>query len=156
MNFLIALFVFFVALLSFCAWKIWSQGLSWVTTKRWLLYIPVALVMIGTFVGGFFYAMSKEVSEEVVVKWMNILVTAVFVFGYAVREFWQLRKKWTFWCELAVLLLAHFTILQRLRWQTASYFWLLIVVGIPEMALVFFLLLMFQPNTRLSSEEHCK
>ena len=57
----------------------------------------------------------------------------LIVFGYAVKEFWQFRERWTFWGELGVLIVAHFTILQRLHWEQASYFWLMVVVGIPEM-----------------------
>jgi hypothetical protein len=110
--------------------------------------------MISVFGACFFYAMSKGMGDELFVKWMNILLTAAFVFGYAVREFWQFRKRWAFWGELGVLIVAHFTILQRLHWEQASYFWLMVVVGIPEMIVVFFLLgMVFKPNASPSSED---
>jgi hypothetical protein len=87
--------------------------------------------MIAALLGFFFYADSKGVNEADTVKWMNIFITAAFVFGYTVNFF----------------------VLQRLHWEKASYFWLILVIGIPEMATVFFLMgLMFQPKVNLPSE----
>ncbi len=84
---------------------------------------------------------------------MNIFATALFVFGCTVKRYWQHRKRWTLWAEVCVLLFAHFAILQRLQWQKASYFWLLLVVGIPEMFVVFLLLdLMFDSKAGAPSE----
>jgi hypothetical protein len=58
-----------------------------------------------------------------------------------------------FWVELFVLLFARFIILEHLLWQGGSYAWLLSVIGIPEMAVVYFLLsLMFDPKIRPPSE----
>jgi hypothetical protein len=52
-----------------------------------------------------------------------------------------------------VLLFARFIILEHLLWQGGSYAWLLSVIGIPEMAVVYFLLsLMFDPKIRPPSE----
>ena len=90
--------------------------------------------------GSFFYADHKRVPDEVAVKWMNIVLTAVVAFGFAIKEFWQCRQRWAFWAELCALIVAHFLVLQRLNWENASYFWLPIVVGIPEMFVVFSLL----------------
>jgi len=154
MDFLIGLLVFFFCLLGFCVWRIRRQGFSWATAKRWLLYIPLALVMIVVFGGALFYAMNKGMDDGLIVKWMNMLCTAAFVFGFAIKEFWRYRKRWTFWAELGVLVVAHFAALQRLHWEKASYFWLMLVVGIPEMVSVFFLLgLMFQPSESPPSED---
>ena len=92
-------------------------------------------------------AASKGIDEHTTVKWMNIILTAVFVFGFAVKNFWRFRKRRAFWVELGALLVVHFVILQRLQWQKANYFWLMIVFGIPEMFVVFFLIsLMFNPK----------
>jgi len=119
-----------------------------------LLYYLIAPLMIITLGGFYFYAESKGVNEHTIVKLMNILVAAVFVFGFAVRRFWSLHKKWTFWMALSVLIVGHFALLSRLRWEQASYFWLVLVVGIPEMAFVFFLLgLMFDPHGELTEKE---
>ncbi len=154
MDFLIGLLVFFIALLGFCVWRIRAQGLSLATAKRWLLNIFAALLVIGVFGACFFYAMSKGIGDELVVKWMNIILTAALVFGYAVKEFWRFRKKWAFWSELGVLLVAHFVVLQRLHWKMASYFWLMVVIGIPEMFVVFVLIgLMFDPKAGPPSED---
>jgi hypothetical protein len=157
MNFLIGLLVFFLALLGFCVWRIRAQGLSLATAKRWLLNILMALLMIGFFGACFFYAMSAGIGDELFIKWMNIILTAGVVFGYAVKEFWRFRKRWAFWVELGVLLVAHFIVLQRLHWQTASYFWLMIVVGIPEIFAVFVLMgLKFGPSAGPPSEDFPK
>ena len=124
------------------------------TTKDWLLYFLIAPLMIAAFMGSFFYAEHKGIDEETTVKWMNILLTALFVFGYAVKKFWNSHRKWTFWAELGVLIIAHFMLLSRLLWEQASYFWLVVVVGIPELAVVFFLLgIMFGPNGNVTGRD---
>jgi hypothetical protein len=140
MSAIVCLMLFVLGLLGFCAWKIREQGLTWVTAKRWLLYVPVALLIIGVFMGVFFYADYKGIPDEVAVKWMNIILTALFIFGFAIRAFWQCRQRWAFWAELCALIAAHFLILQRLHWEKASYFWLPVVVGLPEIFVVVFLL----------------
>jgi hypothetical protein len=130
---------------------------SQTSTKDWLLYFLIAPLMIAAFLGLFFYAESKGIAEEVSVKWMNIFVTAAFVFGYTVKKFWQYRRRWTFWAELGVLVAAHFVVLQRPHWQKASYFWMAIVVGLPEMFAVFFLMgLMFQSKPVPPAEDFPK
>jgi hypothetical protein len=49
---------------------------------------------------------------------------------------------------MGVLIITHFVTLQRLHWEAASYFWLMIVIGLPELAAVFFLIgLMFSAKT---------
>jgi hypothetical protein len=148
MNILTGILVLFLALIGYCGWRIRAQGLSRATAKRWFLYIPIALLLISVFSGFYVYADYRGISDELAVKWMNIFTTALFVFGYAVKRYWQYRKRWTFWAELCVLLFAHFAILQRLQWQKGGYFWLLLVVGIPEMFVVFLLLnLMFDSKS---------
>ena len=130
---------------------------AWTHVKEWLLYPLIATLMIAAFEGSFFYAASKGIDEHTTVKWMNIILTAVFVFGFAVKKFWRFRKRRAFWAELGVLLVAHFVILQRLQWQKANYFWLMIVFGIPEMFVVFFLIsLMFDPKVGPPSEDFPK
>jgi hypothetical protein len=120
---------------------------AWTHVKEWLLYTLIAALIIAAFAGSFFYATSKGIDERTTVKWMNIILAAVFVFGFAVKKFWRFRKRRAFWVELGGLLVAHFVILQRLRWQQANYFWLMIVFGIPEMFVVFFLVsLKFNPE----------
>jgi glucan phosphoethanolaminetransferase (alkaline phosphatase superfamily) len=101
MKFLTGLLLFFLALLGFCAWRIKAQGFSLATAKRWSLNIFAALLVIGVFGACFFYAMSKGIGDELFVKWMNIILTAAFVFGYSVKKFWRFRKRWAFWVELA-------------------------------------------------------
>src|SRR6266478_2601767 len=92
MDFLIGLLVFFLGLVGFCVWRIRRQGFTWATAKRWSLYVLIALLMIGAFMACFFYATSKGIGDELLVKWMNIFLTAAFVFGYAVKEFWQFHE----------------------------------------------------------------
>ena len=122
--------------------------------RDWLLSLLIAPVMIAAFVGSYFYAGSKGIDEHTIVKWMNIILTAISVFGFAVKNFWRFRKRQAFWVALGVLLVAHFVILQRLAWQTAGYFWLMIVIGIPEIFVVFFLIsLMFNPKAGPPSED---
>ena len=122
--------------------------------RDWLLSLLIAPFMIAVFAGSYFYAESKGIGEHTIVKWMNILIAAVLVFGYAVRKFWDVRKKWTFWAALGVLIVGHIAILSRLRWEQASYFWLVVVVGVPELALVFFLLgLTFKPKQRRTAKQ---
>jgi hypothetical protein len=157
MGFLIGLLLFFLALLGFCAWRIRAQGFSLATAKRWLLTIFVALLMIGVFGACFFYATSRGIGDDLLVKWMNIIVTAAFVFGFAVKQFWRFRKRRTFWLALGVLLIAHFVVLQRLHWQMGGYFWLTIVMGIPEMFVVFTLIgLTFNPKASPPPEDSAK
>jgi hypothetical protein len=130
------------------------RGLSWATARRWLLYIAVALFLIGLLLGFFFYMKYRGISDELVVKWMNISLTASLVFGYSAKKFWQYRRRWTFWAELGVLVVAHFALLGRLEWQQAKYFSLPILIGFPEAIVVYFLLgLMFEPNPDLSPDD---
>jgi len=122
--------------------------------RDWLLSLLIAPLMIAAFAGSYFYAASKGIEEHTIVKWMNIFLAAVFVFGYAVKKFWDFRRKWTFWAGLGVLIVGHFALLSRLRWEQASYFWLIVVVGLPELALVFFLLgLTFKRKQPRTAEE---
>lgn len=122
--------------------------------RDWLLSLLIAPLMIAAFAGAYFYAASKGIEEHTIVKWMNILLAAVLVFGYAVKKFWDVRRKWTFWAGLGVLIVGHFALLSRLRWEQASYFWLIVVVGLPELAVVFFLLrLAFQRTQPRTAEE---
>ena len=122
--------------------------------RGWLLSLLIAPLMIAAFAGSYFYAASKGIEEHTIVKWMNILLAAVFVSGYALKKFWAFRRKWTFWAGLGVLIVGHFALLSRLRWEQASYFWLIVVVGLPELALVFFLLgLAFKRRQPRTAEE---
>jgi hypothetical protein len=129
-----------VGLLGFCLWRIWAQGANVATAKRWLLNVGLALLIIGVFMGSFIYANHKGLPDEPVVKLMNILFTAAVAFGTVIKAFWHCRYRTAFWAELAVLMAAHFVILQRLRWTTGGYFWLPIVVGLPEIFVLFILL----------------
>jgi|GEM_PF-2606923 len=116
--------------------------------KDLLLYFVVAPLMIVAFLGFSFYADARGINENVSMKWINISITAAFVFGYTVKRFWRYRQKWIFWAELGVLVVAHFVVLQRLHWEKAGYAWLPLVVGLPEMFVVFLLMgLMFESNT---------
>jgi len=125
--------------------------------RDWLLSLLIAPLVISAFAGSYIYAESKGIDEHTIVKWMNIILTAAFVFGFAVKNFWRFRKRQPFWVELGVLFVAHFVILQRLQWQTASYFWVIIVIGIPEMFVVFFLIsLTFNPKAGPPSEDFPK
>jgi hypothetical protein len=122
--------------------------------RDWLLSIFIAPLIIVAFTGSYFYAANKGIDEHTVIKWMNIVIAAVFVFGSAVRRFWNVRRKWTFWAGLSVLVIGHFALLSRLRWEQANYFWLILVVGLPELAVVFFLLrLAFNPKQPRTANE---
>ena len=115
--------------------------------KDLLLYFLVAPLMIAAFLGFSFYANSKGIDEKVIAKWMNISITAAFVFGYTAKRFWRHRQKWIFWAVLGVLVVVHFVVLQRLHWEKAGYAWLMLV-GLSEMFVVFLLMgLMFESNT---------
>src|SRR5579862_2062362 len=140
MNPAVWLLLILVGLLGWCIWRIRAQGLKWTTAKRWMLNIAFALLVIGVFMGSFFYANSREISDLLVVKWMSILLTAAVAFGTVIRAFWQCRRRAAFWAELCLLLAIHFLILQRLRWTSGGYFWLPMVVGLPEIFVVFILL----------------
>lgn len=140
MNPVIWVLLVLFGLLGYCVWRIWAQGLTWITVKRWLSTLALALLIISAFTGLFLYASYKRVPDEVPVKWMNILIAAAFVFGSAIKAFWQCRGRWAFWTELCVLAVAHCLILQRLHWQIGGYFWLPVIVGIPEIFVVFALL----------------
>ena len=82
------------------------------------------------------------------------LITAAMAFGSAAKKFWRLRT-WTLWMAFCVLTVGHFALLSRLHWQQAGYFWLPVVVGIPEgLALVIFVLgLAFDPHGNLTKPE---
>ncbi len=146
--------VLMVAFLLYFIRRMVTGRSSQTSTKDWLLYFLIAPLMIAAFLGVFFYADSIGIHEEVSVKWMNISITAAFVFGYSAKEFWQYCRRWTFWVELGVLVVAHFALLGRLEWEKANYFWLPIVIGVPEAVVVYFLLgLMFEPDPDLSSDD---
>ena len=122
--------------------------------RDWLLSLLIAPFMIAALAGLYFCAASRGIDEHTVIKWMNILFAAVFVFGNAVRKFWCVRNKWIFWAVLSVLSVGHFALLSRLRWEEANYFWLIVVVGLPELAFVFFLLsLVFKPKQPRTANE---
>jgi hypothetical protein len=55
--------------------------------RDWLLSLLIAPLMIVAFAGSYFYAASRGIQEHIIVKWMNILLAAIFVFGYAVKKF---------------------------------------------------------------------
>ena len=136
-----------VAFLVYFIWRMVTGRSSQTSTKDWLLYFLIAPLMIGAYIGSYFYAQSKGFDEYTIVKWMNIIIAAAFVFGFAAKKFWHFRKRWTLWAELGVLIVAHFGLLSRLHWRQASYFWLIVVIGTPELALVLCLLgLMFDTN----------
>jgi hypothetical protein len=107
---------------------------------EWPVYVLGAALLIFALVGSYLYAHHKRIPEYTVVKWLNISVTAFLVFGIAATEVWHLRKRWKFWAALGALAIAHFAFLSRLRWEQDGYFWLMVVVGLPELALIFFLL----------------
>ena len=86
MSVLIGFLVLFLVLLGFCAWRIRAQGLSWATAKRWLVYIPTALLLIGVSSGFYVYADYRGILDLLAVKWMNIVTTALFVFGVTVKK----------------------------------------------------------------------
>ena len=114
---------------------------------EWLGYVLGAALVIIALMGTYIYAEHKGIPENTVVKWLHIFITALFVFGFAAKKFWYHRKAWKFWAALSVLTITHFALLSRLRWEQAGYFWLVVVVGLPELWLVFFLLgLIFGPN----------
>ncbi|HTB94592.1 MAG TPA: hypothetical protein VK728_17285 [Candidatus Sulfotelmatobacter sp.] len=122
--------------------------------REWLLYVLTAALMIFTFVGSYLYAKHEGITEYTAVKWLNIFTTAFFAFGFAVKRFWHFRKRWTFWAELSVLIVTHFALLSRLHWEQASYFWLMVVVGLPELVVVYFLFgLMLDPHANLTEED---
>jgi magnesium-transporting ATPase (P-type) len=129
-----------IGLFVFCGWRMHSQGFTWKTTKRWLVHVPLAVLIIVVFMGIFFYADYKRISDEIILKWMNILLTAAFVFGFTLKAFWQCRRRRDFWAGLTTLIILHFALLPRLHWQKESYFWLLLVIGIPELFVVLILL----------------
>lgn len=115
-------------------------------------YVLIALVLIIGFVGTLLFLDSRGVPDKISLKWVNIILTAVFVFGYAVKRYWKFRSRWTLWAELALLSIAHFVLLARLSWTEGGYAWLLVVVGLPEIAVIFFLLdLMYTKNGELAS-----
>jgi len=76
--------------------------------RNWLLSLLIAPLMIAAFAGSYLYAASKGIDERTIVKWMNIILTAAFVFGFAVKEYWRFRKRRAFWVALGVFLVAHF------------------------------------------------
>src|ERR1700739_393046 len=108
--------------------------------REWLLYVLSAALMIFALVGCHLYAKHKGLAEYTVLKWLNIIITAALVFGSAIKRFCPLRENPRFWAVLGILFLAHFLVLSRLHWQGPGYFWLPLVVGAPELALVIFFL----------------
>jgi hypothetical protein len=150
---LIFILALMVGLLVYFIWRMVTGRSSQTSTKDWLLYFLLAPLMIAAFFGGSYYVDKKGIPDEILFKWVNIFITAVFVFGSSVKHFWPHRKRWTFWAELSALILVHFIVLQRLQWQKENYWWLAVVVGIPELFFVFFLLgLMFGRKARPTSE----
>ena len=108
--------------------------------REWLLYVLGASLLIIIFEGLYFYAQRRGLDEDTTVKWMHILLIAAIVFGPAAMKLWRSRAKWTFWAALCLLTVGHFTLLPRLDWQKADFSWLPLVLGVPELALVIFLL----------------
>jgi hypothetical protein len=106
--------------------------------REWLLYVFSAALVIFAFAGCYLYGKHKGMAEYTVLKWLNILITTALVFGYAMKRFWPLRKKPRFWAVLGILFLSHLLVLSPLHWQGPGYFWLPLVVGTPELALVIF------------------
>jgi cytochrome bd-type quinol oxidase subunit 2 len=140
MNPVLWVLAILVGLLGLCFWRIRAHGISWATAKRWLLNVALALLVISVFMGLFFYANYKGAPEELFVKWMEIFLTAAIAFGTVIKAFWQCRQRPAFWAELCFFIAAHFLVLERLRWTTGGYFWLPIVIGLPEILVLFILL----------------
>jgi hypothetical protein len=148
------LFVFVGAIPIFVARNLITRRLAATHLKEWLIYVGGAGLLILAFLGFFLYAKNKGVDDYTVVKWLNISITTAFVFGVAVKSFWPLRTKWTFWVSLCILVAGHFALLSRLHWQQAGYFWLSLVIGIPELALVIIVLgITFDRNGKLTKPE---
>jgi hypothetical protein len=137
--------ILLVALLIYFIHRIVTQRPK-TRTKDLLVYFLIVPLVIAALIGLLIYL---DIDEKVQAKWTNISATAAYVFGLTVRRFWQYRQKWTFWCGLGGLVVAHFIIWQRLYWEMPGYFWLMLVVGLSEMFVVFLLMgLMLGTNTR--------
>jgi len=105
--------------------------------------------------GFFFYADHLGVSDDITVKWFNAVVTAIFVCGLTVKKFWQYRRAWKLWTGLSGLVVAHFIFVQTLGWQKPNYFWMLVVIGLPEMFIAAILLtVLLKVNPAFLSEDH--
>jgi hypothetical protein len=114
---------------------------------EWSTYPLVGFLLTAIVVALLMYAHSRGISDRSVSKWMAIIITGGFVFGTVSREFWPFRERWTFWVALSVLVVAHFALLSRVDWSRTGNFWALLVVGIPELALVSFLFSRLFPRT---------
>ena len=68
MNPVIWVMLILAGLLGFSLSRIWAQGLTWATAKRWLLTVVLALLIIGVFMASFFYANRKGAPHELLVK----------------------------------------------------------------------------------------
>jgi hypothetical protein len=132
----VALVFLFLALAIF---NLVTRRPFWTDMRHWLAYPLIAILIILPMEGFYFFASSRGVNQHETFKWLSIIITAVFVFGYAIKAYWLFRKRWTFWLVLSVLAATHFFVLSRLPWQRAGAS-LIYVIGIPELALVGFLL----------------
>jgi hypothetical protein len=125
----------------------------WTGMRQWLAYPLIGILIILPLEGFYFFSARRGVNEHEAAKWSNIVIAAVFVFGYAIRGHWSSRKRWAFWVVLSVLAAIHFIVLSRFPWQQTRTFFLTFVVGLPELALVGFLLGLVCPRTPLESEQ---
>jgi len=84
---LVAVFLVLVpAVLVLLGRKLATGRPVWTRGSDWLLYLLIAPLMIAAFEGSYFYAASKGIDEHTIVKWMNIILTAAAVFGFAVKN----------------------------------------------------------------------
>jgi hypothetical protein len=125
----------------------------WTGMRQWLAYPLMGILIILPIEGFYFFTARRGVNQHEAAKWLNILIAAVFVFGYAIKSYWLFRKRWTFWLVLSVLAATHVVVLSRFPWQRTGTFFLISVIGLPELALVGFLLGLIFLRKPLGSEQ---
>jgi EamA domain-containing membrane protein RarD len=143
------LIVVLVVLVAYLILKGRARGFSRDIAKDWLLCIISALLLAAAGVGFFGLAEYKQINGPR----MLLAICSVFVFGLLARRFWQFRRRWGFWAEFSVLLLASLAILSQspsdVVANIAGNFLAIVLVMMAEMFVGHVLLgIFFRPDRR--------
>ncbi len=108
-----------------------------------LLYVAISVALVAGIVVWAFHSAHTHTNTDIDInnRWIVFSFTAVFVFGFAAKDFRHHRRRPVFWAIFAALLAAHFSILSHVFPAHEQVpFLLAIPLSIAEMFAVYILL----------------
>jgi hypothetical protein len=78
-----------------------------------LLYVAISVALVAGIVVWAFHSAHTNTDIDINNRWIAFSFTALFVFGFAAKDFRHHQGRPVFWATFAALLAAHFAILSR-------------------------------------------